>query len=207
VDTTGRVTLEIIRRIREEELGGVDAFVKHLGSRLLVFARYKIGEKLKARVDPEDVIQDVYAAIVENREGFLDKVDRRGVHRAIYRMIENRIRDLYEHHFLVEKRSAYREAPAAQPDGRGRSGIELDRLASPATSISSRIAMEDEYRSLCGLLDLLPEESRRLFVMKFVQEMTNQEIADELATSVSTLKRDVAELIRSIQKLKAARKG
>jgi RNA polymerase sigma factor (sigma-70 family) len=207
MDTTGRITLEIIRRIREEDLGGIEAFVKHLGPRLLVFARYKIGEKLRSRLEPEDVLQDIYAAIVENREGFLDKVDRRGLHRAIYRMIENRIRDLYEHHFLVEKRSGHREVPAACPsEGGPRRGVELDKLASPATSISSRIALEDEYRSLCEILDLLPEGSRRLFVMKFIQELTNQEIADELSTSVSTLKREVAELIRTIQRIRAARK-
>ena len=210
VDTTGRLTLDIIRRIREEKsLTGIDEFVKHLGPRLLVFAHYKIGEKLRSRVDPEDVIQDVYAAIVENREGFLDKVDRRGVHRAIYRMIENRIRDLYEHHFLVEKRSGDREVPAASvsPSGGQRRGVELDNLASPGTSISSRIALEDEYRSLVRLLDLLPEESKRLFVVKFVQELTNQEIADELGTSVSTVKREVADLIRTIQRLRKTREG
>ena len=73
-------------------------------------------------------------------------------------------------------------------------------------SISSRVALEDEYRSLCRILDLLPAESQQLFVMKFVQELTNQEIAAELGTSISTLKRDVAELIRTIQKIRAARR-
>lgn len=205
METTGRITLEILQRIRSEDSSGLEAFVKHLGPRLMVFAQYHIGEKLRARVEPEDVIQDVYAAIVENREGFLDKVDRRGIHRAIYRMVENRIRDLYEHHFLVEKRAAHREAPLAR-EGSPRSGVELDSLASPGASLSSRIALQDEYRSLFDLLQFLPEESRKLFVMKFVQELPNQEIADELGESVSTVKRDTAELVRRIQKLRASRR-
>ena len=209
METTGRLTLEIIRRIREEPAGGIDDFVKHLGPRLLVFAHYKIGDKLRSRLDPEDVIQDIYTAIVENRQGFLDKVDRRGVHRAIYRMVENRIRDLYEHHFLVGKRSGHREVPtvsSGRGTPRGGGGVDLDSLASSSTSISSRIALQDEYKSLCGILDLLPEESKRLFVMKFVQELTNQEIAEELDTSVSTLKREVTELIKTIQRIRASRK-
>ncbi len=203
METTGRITQEIIERIREHKTGGLDAFVRQLGSRLLLFTHYRIGEKLRARVDADDVLQDIYAAIVENREGFLDKVDRRGVHRAIYRMIDNRIRDLYEHHFLVEKRNASREVAPVRDTSRG--GAALDQVASPEASITRRIAVQDEYRSLIGILELLPATSQQLFVMKFVQELTNQEIAEELKISVSTLKREVADLVRTIQRLRAAR--
>ncbi len=203
METTGRITQEIIERIREQKTGGLDAFVRQLGSRLLLFTHYRIGEKLRARVDPDDVLQDIYAAIVENREGFLDKVDRRGVHRAIYRMIDNRIRDLYEHHYLVEKRNAGREVAPARDTSQG--GAPLDQVASTDDSITRRIAVQDEYRSLIGILELLPATAQQLFVMKFVQELTNQEIADELKVSVSTLKRDVADLVRTIQRLRSAR--
>ncbi len=206
MDRTGRVTLDLIRRIREDDSTGIDEFVKRLGPRLLVFAHYKIGEKLRSRVDPEDVLQDVFAAIVENRDGFLEKVDRRGVHHALYRMIENRIRDLYERYFLVEKRSGDREVPVATGSQSRPGGVELDHLACRGRSVSSRAALEDEYRSLCRILDLLPAESRKLFVMKFVEELPNREIAGELGTSLSTLKRDVADLIRTIQKIRDARK-
>jgi len=206
VDRTGQVTLELIRRIREDDATGIDEFAKRLGPRLLVFAHYKLGEKLRARVDPEDVLQDVFAAIVENRDGFLEKVDRRGVHHALYRMIENRIRDLYEHHFLVGKRSGDREVPVAAGSRSRPGGLNLEDLASRGRSVSSRAALEDEYRSLCRILDLLPEESRKLFVLKFVQELPNREIAAGLGTSLSTLKRDLAELLTTIQKIRAAQK-
>ena len=120
-------------------------------------------------------------------------------------MIENRIRDLYEHHFLVAKRTGDREVPVAAGGQSRPGGLNLDDLASRGKSVSSRAALEDEYRSLCRILDLLPEESRKLFVMKFVQELPNREIAGELGTSLSTLKRDLADLLETIQKIRASR--
>jgi RNA polymerase sigma-70 factor, ECF subfamily len=203
VEPTGRITQDILNRIRKQESGGIEQFVRHLGPRLLVFAHYKIGEKLRARIEPEDVLQDLYIAIVENRDGFLDKVDRRGLHRAIYRMVENRIRDLYEHHFLVGKRAAGREVSPAAKGEESRPGLALDQIASPATSISSQVARQDEYRRLTSLLDRLPADSQRLFVMKFVEELANGEIAEELGVSVSTVKRQVGDLVRELQRLRS----
>ena len=206
MDSTGRVTLEIIQRIREKPATGIEEFVKHLGPRLLVYAQYKLGDRLRAKLEPEDVIQDIFASIVENRESFLDKVDQRGVHRAIFRMVENRIRDLYEHHFLVEKRSGHREVTAVKSDsGTFRPAVEMDNIAAEQTSISQRIALQDEYRSLQTILQGLPEEAQKLFILKFIQELTNQEIAEELKTSVSTVKRDTAELVKKIQRVRASR--
>ena len=50
--------------------------------------------------------------------------------------------------------------------------------------------------------DRLDEPKRRLFVLKFVEELTNQEIADELGVSLSTVKRSNTELVQTIQRVR-----
>ena len=201
MDSTGQITLEIIQRIRADGSSGVEAFTRRHGPKLLVFIRYKLGDQLKVKVDPEDVLQDFFMAVLENREGFLDRVDERGVHRTVFRMLENLIRDLYKHYYKTKKRDGKLEIHERRGSSES-SGIVMSQLAGPSKSFTARIESQDEYRSLRKILDDLDEDSKRLFVLKFVQELTNQEIADELKVSVSTVKRKSADLIRSIQKLR-----
>jgi RNA polymerase sigma factor (sigma-70 family) len=205
MDTTGRVTIEILERIRSGTPSGLDDFVRLFGPKLLAFINYKLGPKLRGKVESEDVLQDFFAAVVEHREGFLDKVDQRGVHRTVYRMVENHIKDLFEKHFQTQKRDAHlevREARSAAGSASG--GFSLSQIAGSGSSISARIEAQDEYKSLEKILARLDPESQQLFVLKFIEECTNQEIADELGTSLSTVKRMTAELVGRIQK---ARKG
>ncbi len=197
MDKTGRITVEIIERIRTEGESGIDEFVRHYGPRLLVFVRYKLGAKLAKKVDPEDVLQDFFSTLVANPESFIEKVDARGVHRAVFRMIENRIKDLYEHFYRTAKRDAGREIR----EGTGSARFSFSQVGGSA-SFSRRISNLDEYRSLSRLVDQLDEESRQLFVLKFVEELTNQEIADELGVSLSTVKRSNADLVRAIQRVR-----
>jgi RNA polymerase sigma factor (sigma-70 family) len=203
MESTGRITRAIIENIRIGGDEGLEAFVRYYGPKLLVFVNYKLGERLRTKVDAEDVLQDFFAAIVENREGFLDKVDDRGVHRTVFRMVENRIKDLYEWHFKTQKRDGKLEIREQATPG-GVRGFSFSAVAGRTNSISSKIEAADEYQSLQRLLGKLEDDQRRLFVLKFVEELTNQEMAAELGISVSTVKRQAADLIQTIHRLRRA---
>jgi RNA polymerase sigma-70 factor (ECF subfamily) len=204
MDSTGRITTEIIDRIRNGAPGGLEDFVRVFGPKILVFINYKLGDKLRGKIEPEDVLQDFFASLVENREGFLDKVEARGVHRTVYRLIENHIKDLYERHFQTKKRDSHLEVREGVGATSSRSGFSFSQVAGETASFSRRIETHDEYQSLQKILTRLDEESKRLFVLKFVEECTNQEVAEELNTSVSSVKRLTTDLVLKIQK---ARKG
>lgn len=199
MDSTGRVTQEIIGRIRSGAEGGVDDFVRLFGPKMLVFVNYKLGERLRGKVEPEDVLQEFFTSLIEHRDGFLDKVEQRGVHRTVYRLLENKIKDLYEKHFETQKRDSHREMRELS-GSTSHGGFSLANLPGDSVSISRKIEAQDEYRSLQRILVKLDEEAQKLFVLKFVEECTNQEIADELKTSVSTVKRLCTDLVTKIQK-------
>jgi len=206
MDETGPITVEVIERIRDRPAEGLEAFVERCGARLLAFVRYKLGEKLGGKVEPEDVLQDFFAGLVENADGFLRKVDERGVHRAAFRLLENRVKDLYEHHFKTQKRDAGREL-RERPTGSQTQGFALEQVAGPTASFSQRIEAQDEYRRLVGILDDLEPGARRLFVLKFIEERPNQEIADELGISLSTVKRDAQDLVAKIHRARRRRES
>lgn len=202
MDSTGRITREIIEHIRTEGPKGVDEFVRHYGPRLLVFVRYKLGRRLESKVDPEDVLQDFFASLVEDSERFLEKVDARGVHRAVFRLLENRIKDLYEYFYKTEKRDGNREVREG-PAGDNRR-FSFSQVSGGAASISRKIEALDEYRSMERILGHLDEPTQKLFVLKFVEELTNQEIAEEMGVSVSTVKRSTSQLVQTIHKVRRA---
>jgi RNA polymerase sigma-70 factor (ECF subfamily) len=204
MDSTGRITLEILDRIRSGVPSGLEDFVHRLGPRILVFINYRLGDKLRGKVEPEDVLQDFFASLVENRAGFLDKVENRGVHRTIYRLVENHIKDLYERHFQTQKRDSHREVRASQTDS-SRGGFSFSQVAGSTASFSKQIEAHDEYQSLQRILDRLDDESKRLFVLKFIEVCTNQEIAEELGVSVSTVKRQTSDLMLRIQRARKER--
>ena len=201
MEPTGRITRAIIENIRVKGDEGIEVFVRHYGPKLLVFVNYKLGDRLRTKVEAEDVLQDFFASIIENRSSFLNKIDDRGVHRTVFRMIENRIKDLYEWHFKTQKRDAALEIHEHKtPSGAG--GFSFSRVAGSSASLSRKIEAIDEYKSLERILDQLEEEQKRLFVMKFVEEMTNQEMAEELGVSISTVKRQTSDLIQRIHRVR-----
>jgi len=203
MESTGRITRAIIDNIRVKGDEGIDSFVRYYGSKLLVFINYKLGDRLRTKVDPEDVLQDFFAAIVENRAGFLDKVEHRGVHRTVFRMLENRIKDLYEWYFKTQKRDGKLEVrESAKASGMG--GFSFSRVAGATASFSRKIEAIDEYQSLEKILGKLQGDQRRLFVMKFVEELTNQELSEEIGVSVSTVKRQTSDLVQTIQRLRGS---
>ncbi len=205
MEETGPITIEIVEQIRSNPDEGLDAFVQHYGARLLIFVRYKLGDKLgdklKTKVDAEDVLQDFFASLVENGDRFLRGVVDRGVHRAAFRLLENRIKDLYEHHFKTKKRDSSREVrEQAAPDKSG--GFQLAQIPGATASFSQRIEAQDEYNSLTRIFDGLKDDSRRLFILKFVESCTNQDIADEIGVSISTVKRDTQKLLQTIHRMR-----
>lgn len=202
IESTGRITLQIIEDLRTGDGTGLEAFIQRYGPRLLVFIRYRLGRNLATRVEPEDVLQDFCMSILDDSGRFLERVDDRGVHRAAFQMLEGRIKDLYEFHFKTQKRDARREVRgggSASEEGRG---FTLSHLPGRGESMTQRIEQQDEYRLLLDLLEGLGEEHRQLFALKFLQELTNREIAEELGVSESTVKRLNRELTARLQELR-----
>ena len=201
MENTGRITRAIIENIREKGDDGIDEFVRYYGPKLLVFINYKLGDKLRAKVDPEDVLQDFFASLTENRNGFLDKVDDRGVHRTVFRMLENRIKDLYEWFFKTQKRDGNKEIRERATSSSTSAGFSFSQVAG-RTNSTRKIETIDEYKSLEKILSHLERNEQRLFVMKFIEELTNQEMAEEMGISVSTVKRHTTELMQTIQRVR-----
>lgn len=76
---------------------------------------------------------------------------------------------------------------------------DLDTLLSP-DSPEAVVSARDELRRLHAIVETLPEQPRRVFLMRRVYDYSPGAIAAELALSVSTVEKHLAKAIRLVAK-------
>jgi len=75
--------------------------------------------------------------------------------------------------------------------------VELDLLRS-GHDLESQLCARDELRRLQALVDTLPRQCRRAFLLRRVHEKSVVEIADEMGLSVSTVEKHLGKAIRLV---------
>ncbi len=76
---------------------------------------------------------------------------------------------------------------------------DLDTLRS-ADSLETVLTVRDELRRLHAIVETLPDQPRRVFLLRRVYDYSPGEIAAELALSVSTVEKHLAKAIRLVAK-------
>ncbi len=160
-----RMALEQDRRIAE--------VVERERSRLLGFIRRRVPDPR----DAEDVLQDVFSALVEANRLLMPIEHVTG---WLFRVARNRITDL----FRKKKPEGFSDAVADESDELP--GLE-DMLPSPDAGPDALYARNVLLDELELALDELPDEQREAFVAHELQGRTFREMAAETGVSVNTL--------------------
>ncbi len=147
--------------------------VEREGSRLRRFIRRRVGDPR----DAEDVLQDVFSALVEANR-LLMPIDH--VAGWLFRVARNRITDL----FRRKKPESLGDAAVAEDDER----LPLeDLLPSPAAGPEALYARNLLLDELEMAIDELPAEQREVFVAHELEGRSFKEMAAETGVSVNTL--------------------
>ena len=77
--------------------------------------------------------------------------------------------------------------------------VELDLLRS-GHDLESQLCARDELRRLHALVDTLPRQCRRAFLLRRVHDKSVIEIADEMGLSVSTVEKHLGKAIRLVMR-------
>ncbi len=140
--------------------------------RLRRMVQFRLDPRLFGRIDPEDVVQEVYLAAQQRLYAF--RGDQHPLPLWLRLVGQQTLIDLHRRHLGASKRSAAKERAFA--NSHGLSGFIAGSLTSP-----SQAAMRDEQKQqLTVALDSMDEIDREVLTLRHFEDLTNKEVAELL---------------------------
>jgi RNA polymerase sigma-70 factor (ECF subfamily) len=188
-------TLVLLEQVRGGDAHALDALLARHRPALGGFVACHLDSRLRARIDPSDVVQDVQLEAVRRIGPFLERRPmpfRLWLRKKAYDRLLNLRRD----HLTRARRSVAREA--ALPD---RSSLLLarpllDAAPSPSQQLEAQELAERVSRAVAGL----SEADRAVLLMRQAEELTFEEIACLLEVEPATARKRFGRALIRLQK-------
>jgi RNA polymerase sigma-70 factor (ECF subfamily) len=157
----GRVGTEDTRtfllRAVEGGDGARNALLERVRPRIVLWAATRLSPALRAKLEPEDVAQEVLMAAHRALDAF-QGTDVRAFYGWLFKIGENRIRDIADHH-AAQKRQPVPLATFTQ------------------TSPSSVLARGETMTRVMAAMATLPEDQRQVILLRRLEEQEVSEVA------------------------------
>jgi RNA polymerase sigma-70 factor (ECF subfamily) len=177
------VDLAQTQRLITRALDGGDMerarLLEHLGPRLTLWAGSRLSPALRAKLEPEDVAQETLFAIHKSLDTFTGK-DGRAFMAWVFRIAENRIRDLADH-FGAKKR---------QP---------IVPLSFTQTSPSTVVSRHEEVERVLAVLPELPDDYREVMRLRRFEDRDVKEIAEIMSRSPNAVRVLYCRALRALK--------
>jgi RNA polymerase sigma-70 factor (ECF subfamily) len=143
---------------------------------LTAFAAARLDPRLRARVDPADVVQETQAEVCARLGDYLS---RRPVsfRTWLLKTAYDRLGKLKRAHLLAQRRSVLQETPLTDDS----SLLLAEQLAAPHSSPWEGVARREIARRVRQALARLAEIDREVLLLRYVEGLDNQEIGFLLA--------------------------
>ena len=191
-------TAELLRRIGTGDQQALGQLLGQHRARLKRMVGVRMDPRLKGRVDPSDVVQEVFMAASQNIEQFMH-----GRPLPFYPWLRqlawNKLVDLHRKHVQAQKRSLNQEDPwiSALSD---ESAMHLaDRLASSGTSASGKMLRREIRDRVRQALGALSPRDREVLVLRHLEELSISEIASILGLSEEATKKRQLRALERLQ--------
>jgi RNA polymerase sigma-70 factor (ECF subfamily) len=195
------VSARIAILLAQAKQGDADAFLELLELHRLRLRRLvsmRMDRRLAARLDPSDVVQDSMARAFARRDAYL-AAPSRPFYAWLREIACNRLIDLHRRHVKAQRRTVMREETAAGPPASAESrGNLARRLLDASVSPSRQIEQREQLQRLRTALDSLRPTDREILVMRHLEELSVEEIADVLKITRTAV---TSRLLRALQRL------
>lgn len=162
------VTYELWQRAKAGDQAAFDELFSIHTERLLVFISARLGGRLRARVEPHDVLQDAYAAALQSFSSF-EYCDDGAFLRWMCCIIDRRLRDTHDY-FSAAKRQVC-EIPHSTPTG-------------PVTAL----ARAENRERLHAALAKLSDEHREVILLRYFLGLSAEEAGERMHRSAGAIR-------------------
>jgi RNA polymerase sigma-70 factor (ECF subfamily) len=169
-DTTDEAGL--LQRLRGGDDDAFGPLFEGQRPRLLRMVQFRLDPRLVGRVDPEDVVQDVFLDARQRLYAF--RGESRSLPFWLRLVAQQTLIDLHRKHLGARMRSAAQERVLAQ--SQSLSGF----LAGSVTSPSQAMMREEQRQKLQQALESMDDIDREVLVLRHFEDLCNKEVAELL---------------------------
>jgi RNA polymerase sigma-70 factor (ECF subfamily) len=188
-------TEELMRLSRAGDEAAVQQLLVRHRERLHRMVAVRMDQRLKARFDPSDVIQEAFLDAARKLPAYLQERPL-PFYPWLRQMAWDRLVDLHRRHLRAAGRSVVREARWSVSD---ESIGELARqLVAGGSSPSSRLGRDENRDRVRGALETLSADDRELLLLRHLEQLRVGEIAAVLEISEPAVK---SRLRRALERL------
>ncbi len=171
-------TIRLLRLAKAGDQRAIENLYARYGERLRTIVRFRLGPRLRSKMESCDVVQETLMASVRHFDNAVFESDGAFLH-WLTKLAENRIRDLADH-FSAKKRDVGRERPLETPGLSTDSAFgPIPELATHSTPSKAAVLTEDLKR-LEDEVTGLPDDQREALLLVRYTGLTYAEAGREL---------------------------
>lgn len=169
---------------------------------LLRFAASRLDERIRSRVDPGDVVQETHAEVIARFEDYLRR--RPTSFRAwVLKTAYDHLGKLMRRHLHAEGRSVLREVHLDDDSSLALAG-QLMASQQPAWA---GLELRDLAAKVRGAIDRLNDADREVLLLRYVDDLDNQEIGYLLNLEPGTVSKRCGRALLRLHRALAARES
>jgi RNA polymerase sigma-70 factor (ECF subfamily) len=193
-------TDRLVQQAAAGDRRAAEALMERHRRRLRRMIAVRLDARIAARVDPSDVVQETLMVAHERLEAYL-RDPAVPFYVWLRQLAWDRLADLHRFHVRAQRRSVareYRWTPAALSD---ESALSLfGRLPSPLSSLGEKMLRQELLGRVRHAMQRLRETDREILVMRHLEELSVQEVAEILGIAPGTVK---SRHFRALEKLQS----
>ena len=198
-------TATLLLHIQQGDTQAIDQLYRRYQDRVLTAVRYRLGRKLRQKVESADIVQNVLMDALKKVESFDFRTEGAFLH-YLNRLVENRIRDEARHWDAGKREMGKEQHLGGQRSSTEKNPLDLQDRGLPTPS--SIVGAREDYAQLEVAMDRLGainSEQRDLIVAVKIEGLSYGEIGEESGKSRDAvrmqLNRGLTELIKIFREL------
>ena len=168
---------DLICRAQQRDEAALAALLDAHSERLLESVRAELGDRLRQRLESQDVMQQVYLDVLNSIEQFVDRGPD-SFFAWLRRIAVNRICDVDRKAFQTAKRSG--EVRSADLGGDVAVAPLLDALGASVSTPSQVVDRAERARLLQRALDQLTDDQRQAIELRYLRQLSVAETAAKM---------------------------
>ena len=178
-------TTQLLARVAEGDSSATELLLDRHRERLAAMVRLRMDDRLTARFDPSDVIQD---SLVEAHRKLSHYVKSQPL--PFYLWLRGiawqRLIQLHRQHLYAQRRSVAREERVQFISDRSEA-ILAERLTQSTTHTSGNVIRMEVQNRVRAAIQKLPDMNREIIVLRHLEELSFKEITDVLGLSEAAI--------------------